>query len=246
MTYGAIDPTALRRFRRALLRWGTPPRRRFGWRRGQPSAFRVLVTEMLLSRTRAEAVEPVVVRLLRKYPTAAALARAPRADVEAILRPLGLFRKRARLLVACAAALVERHRGVVPRTQDALLRLPYVGRYCASAVRCFAFGERAAVVDANVARVYRRVFALPPPPRHLKMAHDLWAVAQRLLPRKQVREFTWALLDLGGAVCKPRTPACHACPVARLCAAHRAGTCGCIPAANVTLSDSRWTSPELV
>ena len=217
MSKESNDAEKIGRFRRCLLRWGTPPRRSFHWRTERRSPFAVLLTEMLLSRTRAEIVDGIARELLDRYPTPADLAEARREDVEEIIRPLGLFRKRSRLLLSCARQLIERHGGEVPTTTQGLESLPYAGRYVCEAVRCFAFGERVAVVDANVERVYRRVFSLPPRPLHLKDADELWAFATRLLPRRRVPEFTWALLDLGGTVCTARAPACERCPVRHLC-----------------------------
>ena len=233
---GHSTPTltpAQARFRRVLLRWAATHGRHFFWRQPGVPVFEILVTEVLLTRTRAEAVEPVAKRLLATYPDAAALADAATDDVRNILYPLGLFRKRARALVACARALVEDHQGRVPRDVGALLRLPYVGRYAACAVTCFAFGARQAVIDANAARVYGRAFGLPAPPMDLATADDLWGFGQQLVPLRRRREFNWAVLDLGGTICTARSPACSSCPLADVCRAHAQGTCGCRPIARV-------------
>lgn len=214
-------------FRRRLLRWAANDGRSFFWRRKGMPVFQLLVTEVLLTRTRAEAVVPVAKRLFARYPDAISLSRADTSDVESILYSLGLFRKRARALIACARALVEHHGCRVPRKLDALLSLPYVGRYAACAVMCFAFGARRAVVDANVARVYGRVFGLPAPPVDLATAEDLWCFGQSLVPSRRYREFNWAVLDLGGTTCTARSPACARCPLVDVCRAHALGTCGC-------------------
>jgi A/G-specific adenine glycosylase len=177
----------------------------------------VLVSEILLAKTRAEVAAPVAQELLRRYPDAASLVRARRSSLERLLFPLGLHRKRTKHLRACAAALVQRHGGAVPDTVGELLELPFVGRYAANAVASVAFGQRRAVVDANVSRIYGRVFSLPPPPDRLSNAHDLWTLAERLLPRRRFKEFNWAVLDLGGTVCVAKNPACARCPIAAQC-----------------------------
>ncbi|MBZ0236371.1 MAG: A/G-specific adenine glycosylase [Deltaproteobacteria bacterium] len=181
------------------------------------SPFAILVVEILLTKTRAEIVAPIAPLLLARYPTPSALARANPRTLERILYPLGLHRKRARQLIACAAALAHEHGGEVPTSVEALLKLPAVGRYAANAVASVAFGQRRSVIDANIARIYGRVFSLAPPPPRLSSAHDLWVLATRLLPRKRSKEFTWAVLDLGGTVCAARNPACPSCPLSRLC-----------------------------
>lgn len=210
-------PGRERALRRAMLRWEDAHGRRFFWREPGMSPFGVLVVEVLLAKTRAEVVAPAAPVLLARFPTPGALARANPRTLERVLYPLGLHRKRARQLIACAAVLARAHGGVVPRSEDALLELPGVGRYAANAVLSVAFGQRRPVIDANVARIFGRVFSLAPPPPRLSAAHDLWDLAARLLPRRRSKEFTWALLDLGSMVCIARDPACAECPLQRLC-----------------------------
>lgn len=179
--------------------------------------FGVLLTEILLSRTRAEIVDPVAQSLVARYSSPERLASESTANLERLLRPLGLQRKRAGQLRGCASQLIERHHGRVPRRLHDLLNLPGVGMYAAHAVSCFAHRRRCAVVDANVARIYSRYFGLGQVPARLATAHELWDVAREMLPSRRVRAFNWALLDLGAAVCTPRAPRCKCCPLARGC-----------------------------
>jgi len=204
--------------RRRLLEWGTTIETQpFFWRDKSAAPFHVLVSEILLARTRAEAVDPVARELLARLPTAEHVATAPVAKLEAILYPLGLHRTRARLLRRCAAVIVAEHGGEIPRSVDILMSLPHVGRYAASSVACVSFGVPAAVLDANVARIYQRIFGLPKPRERISDATWLWDFAARVLPRLKAREYNWALLDLGRLVCKPRVPHCSACPLRSSC-----------------------------
>src|SRR5262249_44926642 len=148
----------LRRIRAALLRWSAADGRKFFWREASASAFAVLVTEILLTKTRAELVEPIALVLLQRFQNPSELARAVPRDLERLLFPLGLHRKRARSLIACAKWLVDDHDGNVPRTVPDLMQLPGVGRYAASAVASVAFGARLPIVDANVSRILQRLF----------------------------------------------------------------------------------------
>jgi A/G-specific adenine glycosylase len=208
-------------FRERLLEWaGTHPRT-FFWRTEKLDRYELLVVEVLLARTRAEAVEPVARAFLRSYPSVHALARADVADVERILRPLGLFRKRASALVTMANSVVGRFGGIVPERRPDLLQLAYVGRYAANAVHCFEVGRRAAVVDANVIRVLGRFFDLPKPAGKAEHAEEYWQLANRLVPSAWPREYNWALLDLGAAICTARAPKCGECPVSLHCAVGR-------------------------
>ena len=225
-----IAPARLAQVRRAVLEWMRTARRGFFWRNPDVSPFALLVTEILLSRTRARSVEPVAMRLLARFPQSTDLAHADVGDVALILRPLGLHHKRALRLIACARQLLSRFDGEVPRSPSQLMTLPYVGRYAANAVACFGFDRRRAVVDTNVSRVYQKLFSLSPPPARLSAADELWEFGRRILPRSGLaaKEFNWAILDLGGMVCLPRRPLCALCPVAFTCDAHGTGTCGCV------------------
>jgi A/G-specific adenine glycosylase len=200
-----------------LLRWAAREGRHFLWREPGLSPFAVLVAEMLLSKTRAEVAEPVLRIVLERFPTPERLGLADPSELEAILYPLGLHRKRARTLVACASELVQQHESQIPTTVSELMELPYVGRYAANAVASVAFHQPRPVIDANVSRIYQRVFSLPPPPERLSSAHDLWAFAEQVLPKRRAKAFNWAILDLGGTVCTAKKPMCPACPLQRHC-----------------------------
>lgn len=215
----SLDAKRLRRFRRALLRWGASNGRSFFWRSADATPFSILVAEILLAKTRSELVHEVAPKILERFPTPAALSTARPRVLERLLYPLGLQRKRARQLIACSRSLTERHGGQVPRSREILLTLPAVGRYAANAIACVAFDEPYAVIDANVSRVYQRLFVLAPPPPRLSAAHEMWHVAEKILPKRNARRFNWALLDLGGTVCRPKRPKCDVCPASSFCAA---------------------------
>jgi len=202
-------------FRRCVLAWAKDNLRQY-------SAFAVLVTEVLLVRTRADSVGSVALRLLQECPDAEQLSQASIESVEELIRPLGLFRKRARALVEMARVLVQEHGGSVPRSLDSLLSLPYVGRYAANAVLCFAFGARRQVVDVNVARLFKNYFGLPPLVGKLEDNEEYWTLAEQLLPAKHVTPYTWGLLDLGAVICKPLKPLCAECPLAEDCLSSQA------------------------
>ena len=212
-----VDARRARAIRERLINWEAASGRSFMWRSPTITSFEVLVCEILLAKTRAEVAAPVAATLLARYANAEELAKARVRDLERLLYPLGLHKKRARHLRACARDLVARFGGQVPASISELMSLPYIGRYAANAIACVAFDAAVPVIDANVARIYGRVFSLPPPPPRLANAHDLWALADQLLPRRQAKVFNWALLDLGSIICTSRSPACDRCPIAACC-----------------------------
>lgn len=221
---GTATASRITNLRRLLLAWGEAHSRNFYWRNPNTTPFGILVTEILVARTRAQSVDPVVRRVMRRFPVPERLAAASHVTLAAILRPLGLHRTRARLLLRCAKVLVADHSGAVPSSVAKLMELPYVGRYAANAVASAAFGQPRAVLDANVARIYRRVFSIPVTDERLTVAEELWKLAERILSKSRSREFNWAILDLGGTICTPRNPVCKECPLALMCDAKRAGT----------------------
>lgn len=148
------------------------------------------------------------------------LADANVNRIAAAIAPLGL-RKRAAILKRLGEELVAKHSGRVPVELDELLALPGVGPYAANAVRCFAFGKRAPIVDSGVARILRRCFDLPTE-RRVNADATLWSVAAELLPRADVARHNFALLTIAQANCLTK-PKCEVCVLNGLCRFARHG-----------------------
>lgn len=198
-------------FPQKLIAW----QRRHG-RRGLPwqgtrDPYRVWLSEVMLQQTQVAAVIPYYLRFLEKYPTVAALAAAQEDDVLRLWSGLGYYARGRNLLAAARAVAAS---GGFPDDVDGLSALPGVGRSTAAAIVVFAFGARAAILDGNVKRVLSRVYGV-------EAKEDLWPLAERLLPRKDVEIYTQALMDLGATVCTRGKPGCGACPVSRECIARR-------------------------
>jgi len=223
------DPAVRRRFRRALLAWYGAHGRDLPWRRTS-DPYHILVSEIMLQQTQVDRVLPKYREWLGKYPSIDALAAAPEHEVDRTWRPLG-YNIRPRRLHAIAREAVARYGGALPSDADTLLSFKGIGAYTAGAIRSFAFGQRAAILDTNVARVLFRVFVArgragagtPAAPAgapswkaHATRKH-LWAVSEALVPRKRVFDFNQALMDLGALVCVARNPRCLVCPMKRLC-----------------------------
>jgi A/G-specific adenine glycosylase len=121
------------------------------------------------------------------------------------------------------------HGGELPRTVDALLSLPGVGRYTAGAVASIAFGTRAPIVDGNVARVICRIDRIETDPQGRETQQLLWRRAEEILPKSRVGAFNSALMELGATICTPRNPQCLLCPVREHCEAFAAGVQERIP-----------------
>ena len=209
------DPSARQRFRRRLLAWYRANGRDLPWRRTD-DPYHILVSEVMLQQTQVDRVLPKYHEWLQKYPSLEALAQAGEEDVAATWRPLG-YNIRPRRLQSIARESVARYGGELPSDEETLLSFKGIGAYTAGAIRSFAFGQRAAILDTNVARVLFRIFIGQGDAKAHAMRKHLWKVSAALVPRKHVFDFNQALMDFGATVCTARTPACSACPMSRSC-----------------------------
>ena len=171
----------------------------------------------MLQQTQVARVVPRYEAFLARFPTPAATAAAPVAEVVREWAGLG-YNRRAVNLHGAAVAVVDRHCGVMPATLVELMALPGVGPYTARAVLAFAFEADVGVVEVNSARVLARAAAGRP----LAPA-EAQALADALVPAGDGWAWNQAMLDLGATVCTKRAPRCEACPLVTGCAWAGAG-----------------------
>jgi A/G-specific adenine glycosylase len=195
------------------------------WRRTR-DPYAIWVSEIMLQQTRVATVIPYWERWMAKFPTVTALAGAPLDDVLAAWAGLGYY-SRARNLHAGARAVRERWGGELPRRAAELREVPGIGPYTAGAIASIAFGERAPLVDGNVARVLARVFVLTDDIKSSAGQKALWRRAEELMQAlpdgTAPGELNQGLMELGASLCAPASPRCLACPLAKLCDARRTG-----------------------
>jgi endonuclease-3 len=178
------------------------------------NAFELAVATILSAQCTDERVNKVTPLLFARYPEARTLAAAPLADVEEIVRSTGFFRAKARSITGFARGLVERHGGEVPRTMEALVPLPGVGRKTANVVLGHAFDVNEGIaVDTHVLRVTNRL-GLAKGDDPLKVEAQL----MKLVPRELWTRTTDLLIFHGRKVCDARRPACGVCPLFADCA----------------------------
>jgi A/G-specific adenine glycosylase len=202
-------------FRRRLLSWYGRHGRDLPWRRTR-DPYRVLVSEIMLQQTQVDRVLPKYHEWLDRYPTFEALALAPESDAVRTWYPLG-YNIRPRRLHAIARESMARYGGTLPEDDQTLRSFKGIGAYTAGAVRSFAFGQRAAILDTNVARVLFRVFVARGDARSHSARKHLWAVSEAVLAHRHAYDFNQALMDFGATVCTARAPRCEACPMIRKC-----------------------------
>jgi A/G-specific adenine glycosylase len=208
-------PAIRRRFRQRLLSWYRRHGRQLPWRTTN-DPYHILVSEVMLQQTQVDRVLPKYAEWLEKFPSLEALAAAAEDEVARAWYPLG-YNIRPRRLQTIAREAVTRFDGTLPSDEETLLSFKGIGRYTAGAIRSFAFRERAAIVDTNVARVLFRVFVGRGDVRSHATHRRLWQISHALVPVKHVFDFNQGLMDLGATICTPRKPKCGLCPVAVMC-----------------------------
>ena len=208
-------PPLRQRFRRRLLTWYRSHGRDLPWRQTD-DPYHILVSEVMLQQTQVDRVLPKYHEWLAKYPSLAALAEARESEVAETWRPLG-YNIRPRRLQAIARESVARFGGELPSDEETLLSFKGIGAYTSGAIRSFAFGQRAAILDTNVARVLFRVFIAKGDLKAHAMRKQLWTLSETLVPHKHVFDFNQALMDFGATVCSARKPGCGTCPMTKVC-----------------------------
>jgi endonuclease-3 len=175
--------------------------------------LQILVATILAAQCTDERVNTITPGLFRKYPDAAALARADRAELEAIIRPTGFFRNKAKAIIGSARKIVADYGGAVPDAMADLLTLPGVARKTANIVLAAGYGKAEGIaVDTHAGRLSRRL-GLSREEDPVKVERDLLA----LVPKPDWLDFNFLLVEHGRAVCQARKPNCPGCFLKRLC-----------------------------
>ena len=175
--------------------------------------FELLIATILSAQSTDARVNIVTKSLFRKYPNPQAFANASQVEMEKDVHQTGFFRNKAKAVIACSKAIVERHGGDVPRTMEELTALPGVGRKTANVVLGSAMNIPAGVVvDTHVNRVSGRL-GLTAHADPEKIEQDLMA----LLPRAKWTGFSHRIIYHGRETCIARKPKCAECVVNDLC-----------------------------
>ena len=176
------------------------------------NALQLLIATILSAQCTDQRVNLVTPALFQRYRTVADYAQADQAELEGLIKSTGFFKSKARNIIGCCRALVERHEGTVPATMEALVALPGVGRKTANVVLGNFFGKPAVVVDTHVIRVSQRL-GLSASDDPERIEEDL----QRVMPPAEWTAGSQRLLLHGRYVCLARTPKCRGCGIYALC-----------------------------
>jgi len=172
--------------------------------RNTKNAYRILVSEIMLQQTQVERVIPKYKSFLKKFPSLASLASAPLGDVLREWQGLG-YNRRAKMLHECAKIIVKDHRGVLPKTHSALMKLPGVGHYTAGAVLAFAHNEAVPIIETNIRTVSIHHFfhdEIDIPDKEILRLTVVFLGG--IKQKKNPREWYYALMDYGAYLKKTK------------------------------------------
>lgn len=209
------SPRRVRAFRTRILAWYAANGREFPWRAADASHYEHVISEVLLQRTRAEAVAAFFPSFVRKFRSWNQLSQASESELGSFLRPIGLWRRRAASLQLLARAMTLR-RGRFPKSREEIAQLPGVGQYIANAIEAACWCRPKPLLDVNMARVLERYFG----PRALAdIRYDpyLQSLAHEVVRCEHPLTASWSVLDLAAAICTPRKPNCPRCPLSGSC-----------------------------
>lgn len=182
----------------------------------------------MLQQTQVAAVLAYYQRFLDRFPDVQSLAAAETDEVMRFWSGLGYY-SRARNLHRAARTIANNPGAAFPTTPAGLQQLPGIGRSTAAAIATFAFGQRAAILDGNVKRVFARHFGVAGYPGLPAVQKQLWDRAEALLPRHGGAAYTQGLMDLGATLCTRTRPRCDVCPLSATCVARAAGLTAELP-----------------
>lgn len=202
-------------FAQSILDWSVTNSPTYSWR-NTSDPYLVLVAELLLRRTRAESVQDVYITFIKKFPSISVLSKSTIGDISSTIKSLGLL-SRSHKIKSIAKQIVKQHNGIIPHSEDELIKI--IGsesHYTTNAVRCFAMDKRVPIFDVNVKRILERVFSI----NLGKSSHKnklSWKIATSLLPAANIKQYNWAILDIGKSICINNTPKCKICPLRSIC-----------------------------
>jgi len=180
--------------------------------------FQLLVATILAAQCTDARVNMVTPALFKRFPTVQSFAEADTAEVEELIRSTGFFRNKAKNIVACANALLERHSGKVPDTMEELIALPGVGRKIANLLLGDVFGKPCIVVDTHCKRI-TNLLGLTKNTDPTKIEMDL----RKVIPPEYGALFCHQIVEHGRAICIARRPKCSECGMNTVCDYYKKG-----------------------
>ena len=200
---------------RRLLEWFDRNRRSFPWREPGATKYQQILSEILLQRTKAETVANYFNTFFSKYPDWEALSNATLEELEEIMRPLGLYRHRAKRLYKLGQDL-KRKQGKLPEDTSQLADSGFIGLYVTNAYELFVLSYRKPLLDVNMSRLLKRYFK-PGEFIDVRLDKEIQDLANDIIEVRRCKELNWAVLDYAALICRKKNPLCEECVLNRYC-----------------------------
>lgn len=214
-------------YSKKLLDWYLENKRDLPWRK-TGRAYNIWLSEIMLQQTKIAQGLPYYERFIREFPSVFELANASEEKVLKMWQGLGYY-SRARNLHATAKYIAEDCKGVFPSTYKELKKLKGVGEYTAAAIASISFEKPVAVVDGNVYRVLSRIFGIETPIDSTEGKKEFKVLAEKLLYKKDPKNYNQAIMEFGALQCTPKKPLCLYCPLQSKCVAFQQGKISQLP-----------------
>lgn len=196
-------------FRQQLLLWFKSNQREFPWREEGISNYEIIISEILLQRTKANTVAKYYHVFFEQYPDWQSLINATIEDLEILLKPLGLYKHRAKRLSKIIDEFKKKD-GLMPKNKGELKDSNLATLYLSNAYELFILNKRAPLLDVNMARVLSRYFN-PKEFKDVRNDKELQALSRIVVNVKNCKELNWAILDFAALTCKSKKPSCTTC-----------------------------------
>lgn len=202
-------------FQKSILNWYETNGRHFPWRNKRLTQYQIIIAETLLQRTKSETVSKFYRQFTKDFANWTSLVKADIGVIEQYLKPIGLYKQRAKRLKNLALEIVKR-KGKLPRDRAELESISFMGQYIANAVELIIYNHPSPLIDVNMARLLARYFG------KRKMAdirYDpyLQKLSYKVVNHKKSKEINWAILDFAALICSKRNPKCNICIFSRKC-----------------------------
>ncbi len=211
-----IPSAKIKFFQEGLLKWfKNNGRHHFPWRNKSASNYQLIISEVLLQRTKAETVARFYPGFIKQFPSWKNLDAVSKKQLEKALQPIGLFRQRAASIKRLSREMVKRN-GRFPKDRGEIDKLPAVGQYIGNAIDLFINKKPSPLIDVNMARVLERFFGKR---KLADIRHDpyLQKLALDFVRNKNSKELNWAILDFASLICKAKQPICNNCLISLKC-----------------------------
>jgi len=197
------------KFQQTLLTWYDTDGRHFPWRNKRLTQYQIIIAETLLQRTKAETVSKFYSQFIKDFPNWTSLAEADTSTIEQYLKPIGLYRQRARRLKNLALEMVKR-KGKLPRDRAELESIPFMGQYIANSVELIIYKQPSPLIDVNMSRLLERYFGKR---KLADIRYDpyLQKLSYKVINHSRAKEINWAILDYAALICRAKNPKCNIC-----------------------------------